>query len=118
LIGFDAQKLKPAGNRTGKLLVPQDQELHHPADIAVDYDLQNLLVVVRIIGRMWVPVIHIMGDQPGLESLFDVFQLGPEQGLRQIDRCRIDECKVAVQFAPQLRFDLVKAVMIPLSSEI
>jgi hypothetical protein len=80
LIGFDAKKMKPAVYHSGKLFVPQDQELHHPAGIAVDDDFQYLLMDVGIIGWTGVPAEHVMCDQFGRKPLFEILQLCPEQG--------------------------------------
>ncbi len=68
---MNAQKTEPFSDPFSKFRLSHNLELHTLPDIAVDNDLQNLMIHPRINKGIQAPVRDIIGNQLGGEPLSD-----------------------------------------------
>ena len=76
---MNAQKIEPFGDPFCKLRISQNLELHTLPDIAVDNDLQNLMIHPKINKGIQAPVRDIISNQLGGEPLSDTIKFGLEK---------------------------------------
>lgn len=78
---MDAQKIEPFSNFFSKFCLAHDLELHTLPDIAVDNDLQNLMIHPCINKGIQASVRDIIGNQLGGEPLSNTIKFSLEKRL-------------------------------------